>query len=160
MREAFREAFAEAFREVFADALREAFRQALPLLFRQAFRAPPLPREALRGMSTKQPRTLFLRLRVTEDERDAIADTARGLGITTSDLIRQAVLHGEVKVRATDSDAAYELRRLGAMLKNLYPKNASAGWSNTEKKLYWQAMNQLLGYAQQLAPHRSNSSGE
>lgn len=97
-----------------------------------------------------QNRTLILKLRVNAKERAGIIDRARELGITTSDLIRQAALSGEIKVRATDSDAAYELRRLGAMLKHLYPQNA--GWSDDEKGRYWQAMNELLGYAQQLAP--------
>lgn len=94
-------------------------------------------------------RNEFIKLRVTPEEREAITRRARDLGLSVSDLIRQATM-GPVTVRAIDSDAAFELRRLGAMLKSLYPKEAN--WSNDEKRRYWQAMETILGYAEQLSP--------
>lgn len=97
-------------------------------------------------------RNEFIKVRVTPEERQAITRQARDLGLTVSDLIRQATM-GPVTVRAIDSDAAFELRRLGAMLKNLYPKESN--WSNDEKRRYWQSMEAILGYAEQLSPKDS-----
>ena len=39
--------------------------------------------------------------------------------------------------------AVLELRKIGAMLRGLYPKQ-DAGWSNAEKRRYWNAMETLL----------------
>lgn len=94
-------------------------------------------------------RNKFLKIRVNEAEAAAATKRAEELGTTVSDLIRQSAIKGNITVRATDSDAAFELRRLGAMLKSLYPK--AANWTNDEKRAYWDAMNRLLGYADQLA---------
>lgn len=91
-----------------------------------------------------------MKVRVSEAERDAIHKRARDLGLTVSDFLRQACLNGSITVRALDSDAAFELRRLGAMLKSLYPKDAN--WTNDEKRRYWAAMQALLGYAERLVP--------
>lgn len=101
-------------------------------------------------------RTEFIKLRTTPAEREAIVGRARDLGLTVSDLIRQATT-GTVTVRALDSDAAFELRRLGAMLKSLYPKNAN--WSNDEKRRYWSAMQTILGYAEELVPAKAEAAG-
>jgi len=95
-----------------------------------------------------QARELFLKVRVTPDEREAVHQRAKDLGVSISELIRQGVF-GSITVRALDSDAAFELRRMGAMLKNLYPKNAN--WSSEEKRRYWAAMESLLEYAERLA---------
>lgn len=94
-----------------------------------------------------RPRNTFVKVRVNQREREAFARRARELGISVSDLIRQAAF-GTVTVRALDSDAAFELRRIGAMLKSLYPKNSN--WSADEKRRYWKAMESLLGFAEQL----------
>lgn len=101
------------------------------------------------------PRNAFIKVRVTPDERDAFAKRARELDVSVSDLIRQAAF-GTITVRALDSDAAYELRRIGAMLKHLYPKGAN--WSNDEKRRYWHAMDTLLGYASQIVPQSKDIS--
>lgn len=97
-------------------------------------------------------RSEFIKLRVTPEEREAIVRRARDLGLSVSDLIRQAAT-GPITVRAIDSDAAYELRRLGAMLKSMYPKESN--WSNEEKRRYWLAMETILGYAEKLLPKDS-----
>ena len=60
----------------------------------------------------------FVKVRVTPSEHQAIETRARGLGTAVSDLSRR-VATGVVTVRAIDSAAAFELRRLGAMLKSL-----------------------------------------
>lgn len=41
----------------------------------------------------------------------------------------------------TDKDTACEVRRLGRMIKHLYPRIAS--WTPEEKKAYWDAMSEL-----------------
>jgi len=93
-------------------------------------------------------RTKWIRLRASEDEFDAIYSRAEKLGLTVSDFIRQATT-GVVQVRVIDSEAAFELRRIGAMLKSMYPKDAN--WTAEEKRRYWQALETLLGYAEKLA---------
>lgn len=102
-------------------------------------------------------RNEFIKVRVTPGERQAVTRRARDLGLSVSDLIRQATM-GPVTVRAIDSDAAFELRRLGAMLKGLYPKESN--WSNDEKRRYWRSMETVLGYAEHLVPKRENGKSE
>ena len=99
-------------------------------------------------------RNEFIKVRVTPKERADITRRALDLGLTLSDLVRQATM-GPVTVRAIDSDAAFELRRLGSMLKHLYPKDAN--WSNEEKRRYWQSMEVILGYAEQLVPKEKDA---
>ena len=55
---------------------------------------------------------------------------------------------GKVVTPLADKNAATELRRLGAMLKHLYPKEAN--WTTGEKRQYWSAMHTLLGVAKNL----------
>jgi antitoxin component of RelBE/YafQ-DinJ toxin-antitoxin module len=51
-------------------------------------------------------RNEFIKVRVTPEEREAITRRARDLGLSVSDLIRQAMM-GLVTVRAIDSGAAF-----------------------------------------------------
>lgn len=104
-------------------------------------------------MDNTHSRKTFIKVRVSPEEREAFGKRSRDLGISVSDLIRQAAF-GTVTVRALDSDAAYELRRIGAMLKHLYPRDAN--WSNDEKRRYWHAMDTLLSYAGQLVPQSND----
>ena len=55
---------------------------------------------------------------------------------------------GKVIAPLADKNAATELRRLGAMLKHLYPKESN--WTASEKRQYWAAMHTLLGVAKNL----------
>ena len=55
---------------------------------------------------------------------------------------------GKVIAPLADKNAATELRRLGAMLKHLYPKESN--WTASEKRQYWSAMHTLLGVAKNL----------
>lgn len=55
---------------------------------------------------------------------------------------------GKVIAPLADKNAATELRRLGAMLKHLYPKESN--WTVGEKRQYWAAMHTLLGVAKNL----------
>ncbi len=55
---------------------------------------------------------------------------------------------GKVIAPLADKNAATELRRLGAMLKHLYPKESN--WTASEKRQYWAAMHTLLGVAKAL----------
>jgi len=96
-----------------------------------------------------------IKIRVSPEEREAIFARARGLGITVSDLLRQAALSNRIRVHAVDSAAAYELRRLGAMLKHLYP--AESNWTKEEKRRYWQAMEAIFGFAEQLVGGKADA---
>ncbi|MFM2084746.1 MAG: hypothetical protein RLY95_1564 [Pseudomonadota bacterium] len=48
-------------------------------------------------------------------------------------------------VAAADEDTAFEIRRLGRMIKHLYPRISN--WSAQEKKQYWDAMSELFAIA-------------
>ena len=50
---------------------------------------------------------------------------------------------GKVIAPLADKNAATELRRLGAMLKHLYPKESN--WTASEKRQYWAAMHPFWG---------------
>ncbi len=49
---------------------------------------------------------------------------------------------------SVDREAAAELRRLGGLLKHLYPKTAN--WSADEKKRYWAGYETLLAVAKRI----------
>ncbi|MGO9444244.1 MAG: plasmid mobilization protein [Thiobacillaceae bacterium] len=75
----------------------------------------------------------------TEGEVGAIRARAREAGVSVSVFLRRAALGREL-ISITDQRTAGELRRLGAMLKHLYPKNSN--WTAQETHRYW------LGHAQ------------
>lgn len=101
-------------------------------------------------MTSKNPRNLFFHFRCTKPEIEAIQKNARRAGLRPSAFARaMSVSNGDAKLACrVDEEAIFELRRLGAMLKSLYPKNAN--WTNEEKRRYWDAMNSILRHADSL----------
>jgi len=83
-------------------------------------------------------------IRCSEDEYGAIMNKALMAELTLSEFIRRAVL-GRVIKSVVDREAVGELRRLGAMLKHLYPKTVT--WTLEEKRRYWTAHEQLIALA-------------
>jgi hypothetical protein len=75
---------------------------------------------------------------------------AAALGVSVSQMIRDTALHGAVYVTLEKSQAGYEFRRLGAMLKHLYPARDSR-WTSEDRKKWWAL---IMSYVN--APTRSN----
>lgn len=87
-------------------------------------------------------RTAFLKLRVSPDEVDHFNQRAEALGISVSQLIRDTALHGAIFVTLEKSQAGYEFRRLGAMLKHLYPAK-DIRWTADDRKQWWALISEL-----------------
>jgi uncharacterized protein (DUF1778 family) len=64
-------------------------------------------------------RNIFLKLRVTPDEAELFNQRAQTLGVSVSQLIRDTALNGPVSVTIDKSQAGFEFRRTGALLKHL-----------------------------------------
>ncbi len=97
-------------------------------------------------------RDVFLKIRVTADEQAIVRVRAQSAGKPVSAFIRDLALGSPLikaaamqQVAATRAlnPAVLELRKIGAMMRGLYPKQ-DAGWSNADKRRYWSAMETLL----------------
>jgi hypothetical protein len=97
-------------------------------------------------------RDAFLKFRVTADEQVVIKARARLAAKPVSAFIRdlalgspivQAAAMRRVAAARELNPAVLELRKIGAMMRGLYPKN-ELGWSNEDKRRYWNAMETLL----------------
>lgn len=100
-------------------------------------------------------RTSFLKLRVTRDEVECFNERAASLGVSVSQLIRDTALHGAVFVTIERAQAGYEFRRLGAMLKHLYPARDHR-WTHEDRKQWWALIKELRERADTL---ESTASG-
>ena len=97
-------------------------------------------------------RDKFFHFRLTQADIDQINRNAAHAGMRPGVFVRELALSGGNMriVSRVDESAVFELRRLGAMLKNLYPKNAT-NWTNEEKRRHWDAMKAILEHADRLA---------
>ena len=100
-------------------------------------------------------RSMFLKLRVSLDEAERFNARAAALGVSVSQLIRDTALHGAVYVTIERAQAGYEFRRLGAMLKHLYPAR-DIRWTAEDRKKWWVMINELRERADML---ESTASG-
>ena len=94
-------------------------------------------------------RSTFLKLRVSLDEAERFNARAASLGVSVSQLIRDTALHGAVFVTIDRAQAGYEFRRLGAMLKHLYPAR-DIRWTAEDRKKWWALINELRERADSL----------
>ena len=92
---------------------------------------------------------MFLKLRVSRDEVECFNQRAAALGVSVSQLIRDTALHGAVYVTIERAQAGYEFRRLGAMLKHLYPAR-DIRWTAEDRKKWWAMINELRERADML----------
>ncbi len=97
-------------------------------------------------------RTARYELRLSTNELAAIKTRAQSAGKPVSAFIRDLALGSPLMKAATMQQVVatralnpvvLELRKIGAMMRGLYPKH-NAGWSNAEKRRYWNAMETLL----------------
>ena len=97
-------------------------------------------------------RDQVIKFRASEDEVKAINDRARAASVSVSRYLRDIGIGSEIKIRklsvAAPSPEAFELRKIGAMLKFMYPKEGS--WSSQEKRDWWNTMSLLVGIAQRI----------
>lgn len=97
-------------------------------------------------------RTKMVKFRATPEEVTALKKLADASGMPVGRYLREKGLGGSIKetgkVVSTSSAEAFELRRLGAMLKALYPKESN--WTADEKRQWWGQMNLLIGIAQKI----------
>ena len=103
-------------------------------------------------------RTTFLKLRVSYDEAQRFNERAAALGVSVSQLIRDTALHGAVYVTLEKSQAGYEFRRLGAMLKHLYPAR-DIRWTAEDRKKWWALIHELRERADTLEATASGGKG-
>ena len=80
----------------------------------------------------------WISFRVSTEERALLDSFARYSGSRRAEFIRRAVLFDPIPSRM-DAEMVRELRRLGAMLKHLYPRDSN--WAAQEKERYWTVMN-------------------
>ena len=99
-------------------------------------------------------RCQWISFRVSTQERDLLNSLSRQSGLMRAEFIRRAALSAPIASR-TDAEMVRELRRLGAMLKHLYPKHSN--WTSPEKERYWTAMNQITKLAAKLQTTIKNS---
>ena len=72
-------------------------------------------------------RNLWLKMRVSNDERAHIKSTAEAAGMTASDFIRHRVLDYRLRSRGHEREVTRHLARMGASINQL------ARWANTHK---------------------------
>uniref|UniRef100_E6PP72 Mobilization protein MobB n=1 Tax=mine drainage metagenome TaxID=410659 RepID=E6PP72_9ZZZZ len=94
--------------------------------------------------ATQRPPQKRVEIRWARDDYQAVVHKAQACGLTLSAFIRRATM-GRRITTLTDQTAIAELRRLGGLLKHLYPKQAH--WTAQEKKRYWAGYEQLLEVA-------------
>lgn len=103
-------------------------------------------------------RTTFLKLRVSREEVESFNARAAMLNVSVSQLIRDMVLNGSVFVALQKSQAGYEFRRLGAMLKHMYPA-ADARWTDEDRNRWWALINELRERADALESVATGGKG-
>lgn len=91
-------------------------------------------------------------VRFTCDQWEKVRHEAEKANQSPSEFVRRSVLGQEI-VAVSDQETANELRRIGRMLKGLYPKDAH--WPALEQSKYWATMNKLFTTADKLAKKRT-----
>jgi hypothetical protein len=96
-------------------------------------------------------RDRYFHFRASTPEIDTINRNATQAGMRAGPYARDLAISGGNLhiVSRVDESAVFELRRLGAMLKSLYPKNSN--WTNEEKRTHWAAMQAVLAHARKLS---------
>ena len=80
-------------------------------------------------------------LRLYDDEHERLAAEAAACETSLGRYVVERALNNPIP-SYTDLQTVRELRRIGAMLKSLYPKDAN--WTNTDKRKYWAAMEEMM----------------
>jgi len=104
-------------------------------------------------------RKTSFKIRLNEDELGLIRINAANAQKPISAFVRDLALGSketrmvaaQKKIADNQSNQiAFEIRKIGAMMRGFYPKNDMA-WTNEDKKRYWDAMETLLQKAYEIA---------
>ena len=98
-----------------------------------------------------------LEFRCDRKARDHITEQAGKAGLTVSAFLRRVAL-GRVVPSIVDQAMVGELRRVGALLKHLYPHTAY--WTTEEKRRWWASHEQLMALAARIEAARTRHAGE
>ena len=93
-----------------------------------------------------------LTVRWSAAQWDKLQQEAAKANHTPSEFVRRCVL-GQQVIAVSDQETANELRRIGRMLKGLYPKDAH--WPPLEQAKYWATMNKLFSTADKIDGRRT-----
>ena len=85
--------------------------------------------------------------RLLKSERLFLDERVARTNLSKSEFIRRASLGISIQ-SIVDTNMVFELKRLGAMLKHLYPKYSN--WSTEDKERYWTTMNDLIALSNSL----------
>ena len=107
--------------------------------------APPKATQKLK--SADELRKGIVAFRLLESERLFLDERVARTNLSKSEFIRRASLGISIQ-SITDTNMVFELKRLGAMLKHLYPKYSN--WSLEDKERYWTTMNNLIALSNSL----------
>ena len=103
-------------------------------------------------MTRQSARTKYIKIRVTNEESHLIQTGARNADKPVSQYLRDLsmgtppIKTALIEQTATDvrnKEIAFDLRKIGAMMRGFYPKNDPT-WTNEDKRRYWEAMETLL----------------
>ena len=100
-------------------------------------------------------KTMRLTVRWSEAQWNQLQQAAAKADQTPSEFVRRRAL-GQPVVAVTDQETANELRRIGRMLKGLYPKESH--WPALEKAKYWATMNKLFSTADKIGNRRTKKA--
>ena len=112
-----------------------------------------LVRQSLAGqygsvtVMTTPNKIMRLTVRWSEPQWEKLQQEAAKADQTPSEFVRRCAL-GQQVIAVSDQETANELRRIGRMLKGLYPKDAH--WPALEKAKYWATMNKLFSTADKI----------
>ena len=105
----------------------------------------------------KRTARIRLEFRCDPEVRDHITIQAGKAGLTVSAFLRRVAL-GRVVPSIVDQAMVGELRRVGALLKHLYPKEST--WTTDEKRRWWATRETLMALAARIEAARSRYPGE
>jgi hypothetical protein len=77
---------------------------------------------------SRETRSIWLKMRVTKTEREAIAAKAAAQGLTVADFLRQRAFDYRLRQTPLEKERVRQLARIGANLNQL------ARWANTPKR--------------------------
>lgn len=110
------------------------------------------------NMSKSKPKQIKrVEIRWDPDDYHVVEERAGLCDLNISEFIRRATMARKV-TPSVDHHAIAELRRLGGLLKHLYPKNTN--WTSEEKKRYWSGYEQLLETANRIEAKHYQPGGK
>lgn len=112
----------------------------------------PLDPNPIAMLNTKEPLDRRVTIRLSQSEKDSLAEDANLAGLTISELIRRRYF-GKPIITATDRATIRELRRIGGLLKHIFSQT-----DNTLDKELLTTLNELKDCIKRIANRDSQKS--